>query len=236
VRTSFCAAPHAPLLFLHPPVCVPPLHAKQRGGGTLPPGWARAPVRLPPLCIHGGRGTASVPVQPPIHAPPLCSSWGEGGRGFPVYARPWLCVALRAKRREGGATSRFAPRLSTWRTNGEGPAPLPHAPCSRTASVQKPRQGGVGLRAAPSLHSPFACNRGHAGSHSHMAARLRVAPVHKLGEEGGPPHCFWDWVWPSHIAVVCERGKEGQRGGLPIPAWPRSRDPLSVACPSPVCA
>src|SRR6266702_2064478 len=203
-----------------PPSCscalpfVCPLCAQSREGvGHHLWVWACAPVHLPPLHIHGGRGTASMPALPPIHTLPLRSSQGEGGgRGFPVYARPRLHVALRAKRREGGAASGFAPRLSAWRTNGEGPAPLPHAPCSHAASAQKPRQGGVGLHVAPSLHGPLACNQGHAGSHSHAAARLRVAPACKLGEEGGPLRCFWDWVWSSRVAVVCKRGKEGQRG------------------------
>src|SRR6266702_1463038 len=57
------------------PLCV----QSREGVGHHLQVWACAPVRLPPLRIHRGWGTASVPTQPPIHAPPLRSSWGEGG-------------------------------------------------------------------------------------------------------------------------------------------------------------
>src|SRR6266702_6335856 len=174
-----------------PPSCsctlpfVCPLCAQSREGVGHRLRVGRAPRFACPLCAYTGDGAPlPCPRGLPFARRP-CAQAGGRGRGFPVYARPRLHVALRAKRREGGAASGFAPCLSAWRTNGEGPAPLPHAPCSRAASAQKPRWGGVGLRAAPSLHGPFACNQGHAGSHSHTAARLCVTPAHKLGG-GGP--------------------------------------------------
>src|SRR6266702_7609155 len=186
-----------------PFVC--PLCAQSREGvGHRLWVWVRALVRLPPLRIHGGQGTTSVPMWPPVHTLPLRSSQGEGGHGFPVDVHPRLRVALCAKWREGGAASRFAPHLSACRTNGEGPAPLPRTPCSRTASVQKPRRGGMGLRAAP------ACKR---------------------GEEGGPPHCFWDWV-----ALACRRRvREGEGrakgGGFPFPHGPVLATPSQSHAP-----
>src|SRR6266702_2559969 len=245
-----------------PPSCsctllfVCPLCAQSREGvGHCLRVWVHAPVCLPPLHIHGDGAPLPCPCSLPFACCPCTQARGRWGRSFPVYAHPRLHVALRAKQREGGATSGFAPRLSAWRTNGEGPAPLPHAPCSHAASAQKPRWGGVGLHVAPSLHGPFACNWGHAGSHSHAATRLRVAPVCKLGEEGGPPCHFWDWVWPSRVAIVCKRGKEGQRGGFPfrhgpilatpsqlhapprvVRTWDKKAPPIHVGSPCLVCA
>ncbi len=219
MRTSFRAAPHAPLLLLHPPVCVPPLRAKQRGGGTPPPGLGARPSSLAPLAHTWGTGHRfRAHMASGLHVAPALK---PGGGGAWLHTRPRLRVALRAKRREGGAASGFGPCLSTWRANGEGPAPLPHAPRSRAASAQKPRRGGGG-------GCGFACNRGHAASHSHAAAHLRVAPACKLGEEGGPPHRFWDWVWPSHATAVCKRGKGGGQRGRAS----RSRTGSVLATPS----
>src|SRR6266702_5582761 len=91
-------APHSARPHM-PPSCsctlpfVCPLCAQSREGvGHRLQVWARAPVRLPPLRIHGGRGTTSVPARPPVHMPPLHSSRGEGGYGFLVYMRPRLRV------------------------------------------------------------------------------------------------------------------------------------------------
>src|SRR6266702_3686129 len=131
-----------------PPSCsctllfVCPLCAQSREGvGHCLRVWVHAPVCLPPLHIHGDGAPLPCPCSLPFACCPCTQARGRGGRSFPVYAHPRLHVALCAKQREGGATSGFAPRLSAWRTNGEGPAPLPHTPCSRAASAQKPRQG-----------------------------------------------------------------------------------------------
>jgi|SRR6266702_3998518 len=84
-----------------PPSCsctllfVCPLCTQSREGvGHCLQVWACTLVRLPPLRIHRGWGTASMPAQPPIRALPLRSSQGEGGRSFLVYTCPWLRVAL----------------------------------------------------------------------------------------------------------------------------------------------
>src|SRR6266702_6978088 len=91
-----------------PPSCscallfVCPLCAQSREGvGHRLRVWARASVRLPPLRIHGGCGTASVPALPPVRAPPLRSSQGEGGGAASRFTR--VPVACRpARKAEGG--------------------------------------------------------------------------------------------------------------------------------------
>src|SRR6266702_1120942 len=77
---------------------------------------------LPPLHIHEDGAPLPCPCSLPFACCPCTQARGRGGRSFPVYAHPRLHVDLCAKQREGGATSGFAPRLSAWRTNGEGPA------------------------------------------------------------------------------------------------------------------
>ena len=83
-----------------PPSCscalpfVCPLCAQSREGvGHCLQVWARAPVRLPPLRIHRGHGTASVPALPPIRTPPLRSSQGEGGGAASRFTRVPGCVS-----------------------------------------------------------------------------------------------------------------------------------------------
>src|SRR6266702_6978089 len=113
----------------------------ERGWDTAS-GFGRAPRFACPLCAYTG-DVAPLPCLRclPFARRPCAQARGRGGARLPGLRASRLRVALRAKRREGGAASGFAPRLSAWRTNGEGPAPLPHTPCSRAASAQKPRWG-----------------------------------------------------------------------------------------------
>src|SRR6266702_8192761 len=55
-------APYSAQLCMPPPLCVPPLCAKQRGVGHCPWVWVHTLVHFPPLRIHGGQGTTSVPT------------------------------------------------------------------------------------------------------------------------------------------------------------------------------
>ncbi len=225
-----------------PPSCscalpfVCPLCAQSREGvGHCLQVWARAPVRLPPLRIHRGHGTASVPALPPIRTPPLRSSQGEGGAWLPSL-RASLVACCPARKAEGGWCLQVCPLLvclvhKRGRPCSPSTRPLfAHRLCAETQA------GGRGFACSPQFAWPFCVQPGAHRFPFPRGCLFACRPCAQTGGGGGPTAPLLGLGVALARRCRVREGEGGAKGGLPIPAQPRSCDPLSVVCPFPVCA
>ena len=216
--TPYSTQPHMPpscsctLLF----VC--PLCAQSREGvGHCLQVWVHALVHLPPLHIHRGQGTASVPVQPLIRAPPLHSSQGEGEAQLPsLYASP--VVYHPACKSEGGwCCLQVCPslvHLAHKRGRPCSPSTHPLFTCHLCAETQV---GGHGFACGPQFAWPFCMQLGahwFPFPHGHSFV---CHPCTQTGGGGGPAMPLLG----LGVALVCHHcvreGEGGAKGGASHP-------------------
>src|SRR6266702_5848677 len=231
--TPYSTQPHMPpscsctLLF----VC--PLCAQSREGvGHCLQVWVHALVHLPPLHIHRGQGTASVPVQPLIRAPPLHSSQGEGEAQLPsLYASP--VVYHPACKSEGGwCCLQVCPslvHLAHKRGRPCSPSTHPLFTCHLCAETQV---GGHGFACVHQFAWPFCIQLGahwFPFPHGHSFV---CHPCTQTGGGGGPAMPLLG----LGVALVCHHcvreGEGGAKGGgFPSPHGPVLATPSQLHAP-----
>ncbi len=237
MHTLFHTAPHAPLLFLHPPVCVPPVRAKQRGGGTLPPGLGACPGSLAPFAHTQGTGhcfracAASHSCATPALKP-------GGGRGttsqficIPSCVSP--CMQIRGR-------VVLPPGLPLTCPLGTqtGKALLPfHTPPVHMPPLCRNPGGGAWVCMWPPVCMALLHATGGTLVPIPTWPLICVSPLHANWGRRGACHATSGIGCGPCVSPLCARGgRRGKGGGLPIPTWPCSCNPLSVACPSLVYA
>src|SRR6266702_2242534 len=190
--------------------------------------WVRAPVRLPPLRIHGGRGTASVPAQPPVRAPPLRSSQGEGGAWLPSL-RTSLVACRPARKAEGGwCRLRVCPslvRLAPKRGRPRSPSTRPLFARRLCAETQA---GGHGFACGPQFARPFCVQPGARRFPFPRGRSFACRPCAQTGGGGGPAAPLLG------LGVALARRRRVREGEGGAKGWasrsrtaPFSRPPLS---------
>ncbi len=222
MRTSFRAALHAPLLFLRPPVCVPPLRAKQRGGGTPPLGLGVRPGSLAPFahtrgtwhCFHARAASHS-------HAAPALKPGGGGGARLPgLRASPVACRP--ARKAEGGwCRLRVCPllvRLAHKRGRPRSPSTCPLFARRLCAETQA---GGRGFACGPQFARPFCVQPGARRFPFPRGRSFACRPCAQTGGGGGPAAPLLGLgVALARRRRVREGEGEAKGGGFPFPHGP----------------